>query len=185
MERTGHRSLEGVRSYKRTSESQKEALSDILNTKPSMQEPQSSDQCTALIPAEQCEDEIHLKVAPGSHGQVNVQQNTGDHSKGLTEFESFTVLQSILHKPTAYLDEKLFDIIGKWVHLSTICRTIKQHGFSRKKVQTIALQPSEKERNICLRSPYLIQIYMLIWIDETGSDQRKGIHTFGHSRRGI
>lgn len=31
MERTGHRSLEGVRSYKRTSESQKEALSDILN----------------------------------------------------------------------------------------------------------------------------------------------------------
>ena len=39
-----------------------------------MQEPQS-DQCTALIPAEQFEDEIHLNVAPGSHGQVNVQQN--------------------------------------------------------------------------------------------------------------
>jgi len=31
MERTGHRSLEGVRSYKRTSEAQREALSDILN----------------------------------------------------------------------------------------------------------------------------------------------------------
>ena len=31
MERTGHRSLEGVRSYKRTSEEQREALSDILN----------------------------------------------------------------------------------------------------------------------------------------------------------
>lgn len=31
MERTGHRSLEGVRSYKRTSRQQREALSDILN----------------------------------------------------------------------------------------------------------------------------------------------------------
>ena len=31
MERTGHRSLEGVRSYKRTSDQQREALSDILN----------------------------------------------------------------------------------------------------------------------------------------------------------
>ena len=31
MERTGHRSVEGVRSYKRTSDRQREALSDILN----------------------------------------------------------------------------------------------------------------------------------------------------------
>ena len=31
MERTGHRSLEGVRSYKRMSDTQREALSDILN----------------------------------------------------------------------------------------------------------------------------------------------------------
>ena len=34
MERTGHRSLEGVRSYKRTSNTQRQTLSDILN-KPS------------------------------------------------------------------------------------------------------------------------------------------------------
>ena len=32
MERTGHRSLKGVRSYKRTSDNQREALSDILNS---------------------------------------------------------------------------------------------------------------------------------------------------------
>ena len=31
MERTGHKSTDGVRSYKRTSENQREALSDILN----------------------------------------------------------------------------------------------------------------------------------------------------------
>ena len=33
MERTGHRSLEGIRSYKRTSKEQRMALSDILNCK--------------------------------------------------------------------------------------------------------------------------------------------------------
>ena len=31
MERTGHRSLDGVRSYKRTSDEQRVALSDIVN----------------------------------------------------------------------------------------------------------------------------------------------------------
>ena len=31
MERTGHRSVEGVRSYKMTSDEQREALSDLLN----------------------------------------------------------------------------------------------------------------------------------------------------------
>ena len=31
MERTGHRSIEGVRSYKQTSDAQCEPLSDILN----------------------------------------------------------------------------------------------------------------------------------------------------------
>ena len=34
MERTGHRSLDGVRSYKRTSDNQRQALSDILNRQP-------------------------------------------------------------------------------------------------------------------------------------------------------
>ena len=33
MERTGHRSIEGVRSYKRTSSEQQENISDILNGK--------------------------------------------------------------------------------------------------------------------------------------------------------
>ena len=34
MERTGHHSIQGVRSYKRTSDVQQQCLSDILNSKP-------------------------------------------------------------------------------------------------------------------------------------------------------
>ena len=33
MERTGHRSIEGVRNYKRTCNGQREATSDVLNSK--------------------------------------------------------------------------------------------------------------------------------------------------------
>lgn len=36
MERTGHRSVDGVRSYQRTSEEQRIALSDILNHRPAV-----------------------------------------------------------------------------------------------------------------------------------------------------
>ena len=38
-------------------------------------------------------------------GSVEPKDPSGDQNKGSTEFESFTVLQSILHKPTAYLEE--------------------------------------------------------------------------------
>ena len=49
MERTGHRSIEGVRSYKRTSDGQREATSDVLNSKPRSAAPISppSNQLTA------------------------------------------------------------------------------------------------------------------------------------------
>ena len=55
MERTGHRSLEGVRSYKKASDEQREALSKLLNQQPAepsiaMQTPWSMpEQRTAAI----------------------------------------------------------------------------------------------------------------------------------------
>ena len=120
-------------------------------------------------------------------GSIEPKEPSGDQSKGLTEFESFTILQSILHKPTAYLEEvqqELFDITGTWVHLSTICRAIKQQEFSRKKVQSIALQQSETKRIQFMTEISAFDPDMLIWIDETGSTRRNSIRTFGYSLRG-
>ena len=79
MERTGHRSL-GVRSYKHTSESQKEALSDILNAKPVVQTQQALDQAPAeggpiAKQAQQLESLVNINTGTNNHGQVNVQQN--------------------------------------------------------------------------------------------------------------
>ena len=84
MERTGHCSLEGVRSYKHTSESQKEAVSDLLNAKPAEQTPQALNMTLATtmhtrtdlsqqIINESCL--IQLNTATNNHRQVNVQQH--------------------------------------------------------------------------------------------------------------
>ena len=45
--------------------------------------------------------------------------------------------------PSAFLHEiqaQLYDSTCKWIHASTICRTIHQHNFTHKKIQVIALQ---------------------------------------------
>ena len=94
------------------------------------------------------------------------------------------MLQSILHKPTAYLEEiqqDLLDTTGTWVHVSTICRTVKQRGFTRKKVQSIALQWSEIKRIQLMSEISVYDPDMLIWIDETGSTRSNSIHSYGYS----
>lgn len=122
-----------------------------------------------------------------SSGSVKAREPTGNQTKGLSDFESFTVLQTILHNPKVYLEEiqqELFDITGRWVHVSTICRTVKKHGFTRKTVQSIALQQSESKRIQFMSEISLFDPDMLIWIDETGSTRRNNIRTFGYSLRG-
>ena len=78
-----------------------------------------------------------------STGSVVPKQHAGGVSKTLNEFEQFTLLQTLIHHPTAYLhevQEQLFQATGIWASASTICRTIKEHGFTHKKVEVIALQ---------------------------------------------
>ena len=109
-------------------------------------------------------------------------------AKILCEFEVFTILQCLVHKPTSYLREiqdQLFQATGTWVHASTICRTVKEQDFTHKKVQTIALQQSEDKRIEYMAEIGVFNSDMLIWIDETGSDRRNSIRKYVYSLRGI
>ena len=54
MERTGHRSIEGLRSYKRTSSDQQEAVSDILNN--------PKKKCTDVALTEPKEDQMAISA---------------------------------------------------------------------------------------------------------------------------
>ena len=95
--------------------------------------------------------------------------------KILTEFQQFTILQTLIHKPTSYLHEVQDQVTGVWVHSSTICHTIKEQGFTRKKVCRIATQQSEQLRIQFMAEISMYDPDMLVWIDETGSARRNKI----------
>ena len=106
----------------------------------------------------------------------------------LSETEQLTVLQSMIYKPTIYLEELQHDLheaFGTWVHLSTICRTVHRLGFTRKRVQQIAIQCSETLRNEYMAEISMFDPDMLIWVDETGSNRRDSIRTYGYSCQGM
>ena len=87
MERTGHHSLEGVRSYKHTSGSQKEAVSDLLHAKPAKQTALALNQPLATTtPSQQIVNErlIQFNTATDNHSQVNVQQRIHTAQSNLT-----------------------------------------------------------------------------------------------------
>ena len=80
MERIGHRSIEGVRSYNRTSQEQQETLSGILNgpstcTAPDVPVPRTSSSrstSTALVPSTMPTDSNQLQA---SSGEYNLTKN--------------------------------------------------------------------------------------------------------------
>ena len=64
-----------------------------------------------------------------STGSVEPKDHTGGPGKCLSDVEQLTILQCLVHKPTIFLDEvqeQLYKSTGKWVHASTICRTINK-----------------------------------------------------------
>lgn len=95
MERTGHRSLEGVRAYKRTSEEQREVLSDILNRK----EPRIDDTLASEAPgpdngpvvaysSTHQEELSSTQLSSTEHATTNIQTNTKNSLPGTFNFNS-------------------------------------------------------------------------------------------------
>ena len=118
MERTGHRSLEGVRSYKRTSDEQREYLSDILNRKePRIEETPTSkgDSCpqqqtsTPQVPdvgsavvvtsTHQVPDTgAVVAFSPSTqHSTTNIQSNTKNSLPGSFTFNSCSTVNFNIH----------------------------------------------------------------------------------------
>ena len=106
----------------------------------------------------------------------------------LNEFEQVTVMQILIDNPCVYpreIQRQLYDATGTWVHLSTICRAVHCLGFTRKRLQHIALQRSDD-----LRAQYMSEISLfdpctLVWVDESGFRQRNSIRAYGYSLRGL
>uniref|UniRef100_A0A1X7TP35 Paired domain-containing protein n=1 Tax=Amphimedon queenslandica TaxID=400682 RepID=A0A1X7TP35_AMPQE len=128
---------------------------------------------------------------------IKLYHQTGDvspctHQSGpprmLREAEIEFIVSVMLINPSIYLDElkrKLCAATGCDASIATICRTLNRIGFTRKKIQYIALQQDEQERMKFMEEMSLISPEMIVWIDETGSDRRKERRNFGYHLRGI
>ena len=104
MERTGHRSIDGIRSYKRTSTQQQEALSDILNNRvPKISQPaqsapqQHEDSSTQLevVCSPNQEQNSTTRLVPACSQSTNIQTNTKSSLPGNFVFSSSTVTFNI------------------------------------------------------------------------------------------
>lgn len=77
----------------------------------------------------------------------------------LSEHKVLLVIDLVLSSPGIYLREvqqQLFNSTGSWVHVSTICRTLRRYGLTRQKIQQIAIHRSD-----VLRAKFIVEVMMV------------------------
>ena len=74
---------------------------------------------------------------------------------------------------------------GVCVSEATICRVLKRHGLTRKKVRLVAQQRSLERQAEFMARVISFPREQLVYVDETGSDARNFARIFGYSLRGM
>ncbi len=93
----------------------------------------------------------------------------------------------LLDHPSLYLGEicqKVGHVFDIQVSPSTVCRMIHRHGFTRKKIQQVALQRSTEYRGAFMAEAQMFDGDKFVWVDETGSDKRDQVRKLGYALRG-
>ena len=91
----------------------------------------------------------------------------------LSESDDRLIVALIMESPTLYLHEickEIQQITGKSISESTVCRVLRKHGFTRKKVRMIASQRCEYLRAMFMAEVLLYRRDQFVWIDESGCD---------------
>ena len=78
----------------------------------------------------------------------------------------------------------LISTTGTEASVTTTFRTLKNFGFTRKKIQRVALQRSEALRSEYMTEIVLYDASMFVFNDETGSDKRDALQKIGYALRG-
>ena len=98
------------------------------------------------------------------------------------------IIELLMANPAIYLDElqhELHQSTGNWASITTIFRTIRCLGFTRKILRHIAIQRSDVKRAEFMEEMHYITANMIVWLDETGSDRRNERRTRGYHLRGM
>ena len=99
----------------------------------------------------------------------------------LTDPAQLLILHLVVNKPGIYLHEiqrELLLMLMVEVNISTICRFLQANGFSHQKLIQVALQRDDYFRQRYMFDASLYQPEMLLFLDETGADQRSCLRKF-------
>ena len=108
--------------------------------------------------------------------------------KKLDEQHELFILALLMENPGLYLVEmclKIQEVTGTTVSGATVCRLLRKHGYTRKKIRQVAKQRSEELRGLFMARVLQFPREFFVWLDETGSDNRDQIRKFGYSLRGV
>lgn len=114
--------------------------------------------------------------APGTrgmkHGRLTI----------LTLADEDNMLEYLVHRPTAYLDEvalQIFDETGKEVSVATVSRALHRRGWSRKVAAKEAHQRSHIVRAAFFAKRVDWPIHQLVFVDESACCERTGSRRYG------
>ena len=110
-----------------------------------------------------------------------------ENLRKLSVRDELFIIGLILGNPVLYLEEicrEVDKVLGKQVSAPTVCRLLAGYGFTRKKVQAIAKQRSDKFRGAFIAEMHCYSRDQLVWVDEMGCDRRDYVRRYGHALRG-
>ena len=105
----------------------------------------------------------------------------------LSPYDELLVTGLLLETPSLYLSEvrhRIEEITCIQVTPSTLCRILHRHGFTRKKIQQVALQRSSEYRGDFMAEMQFFNVNQLVWVDETGCDRRDNVRKMGYAMKG-
>ena len=141
-----------------------------------------------------------LHIAPSTAYRIYKQfKTTGDAElkekpqfrydvRKLNAHYELLIIGMLMQNPCMYLHEicnRIEEVSGLHVAGSTVCRTLQRNGYTRKKVQAIALEWSTQYRGIYQANISHLTADHFAWVDETGSDARNHIRKFGYTLIGV
>lgn len=97
------------------------------------------------------------------------------------------ILYLVLDRPGIYLREIVSEVnavLGLEITESAVCKFLHKAGFTHHKLATYALQRDDSLRAQFVADVSLYQRETLLFIDETGTDERDTIRKYGYSLRG-
>jgi transposase len=120
-------------------------------------------------------------------GSVKAPWSGGGRPRSVTPPMLEALREHLVEKPDRYLDEMavfLLDEFGTLVPTSTISRTLKSAGWSKKACRRVASGRNADLRDYYLHNLSSFRSYHLVYVDESGCDERIGSRRTGWSPLG-